>query len=110
MPIKKIKYTCKYRCGEKATDYKSMIEHEKICYLNESQRACRLCKNLDVDTDVCITYLTCKISNYYYDCLDCITYDKNHKEIWRKGDCFLKERPFPRRGCKDFISSDKKRF
>lgn len=39
---------------EKASDLKSMIEHEKICFANPKNKACLICKHLIVNPECLI--------------------------------------------------------
>ena len=44
------KYYCDFRCGRKASDLNSTIEHEKICFKNPSTKSCQTCANYEKDS------------------------------------------------------------
>lgn len=84
MPIKKISYTCQFRCGERAKPLAKMKQHESKCWKNPSVKTCFTCKNATLYTErpdseygeFGMNHIECKskkISKYlgsdeYFDC------------------------------------------
>lgn len=54
MPVEVIKYTCVFRCGQKASGKKSAIAgHEMKCWNNPVNQTCKTCSNekYNIETD-----------------------------------------------------------
>lgn len=50
MPIKRVAYACKFKCGRNVlTSRKRMEEHEQRCFSNPSRRACQTCKHWETE-------------------------------------------------------------
>jgi hypothetical protein len=77
-------YTCDYKCGRKATQKYTTIDHEKKCYCNPENKACRVCANCSFVN----RFLVCDINGWQYKVekkkptSDSKVYDKDMNVIW----------------------------
>lgn len=52
MPVKRVAYSCDFKCGQKVVLSKdSMISHESRCFHNPINKACASCKHFEKEYD-----------------------------------------------------------
>jgi hypothetical protein len=109
MPVKVIRYLCKFRCGHKASKLETIKMHEPHCFKDPKNKACRMCDNLVKDSDT----LYCDALKLLFYNLENKVENEKGKIIWpvKSGlfeDVFgpEKPRPFPRSNCDLFIEAE----
>lgn len=115
-------YTCDFKCGTKAKEKWKMIDHEKICFCNPKNKACRICQFCNVkDGEMWCNKLGLHIkadekNHKVYDNNDCLVWEFKGittEECIFQGVEYLekvnnKNRPFPTKNCPYFILSKKR--
>jgi hypothetical protein len=114
-------YTCDFKCGHKADVFNKIEDHEKKCFCNPANKACRICANYKVDT----YSVSCSLYGYYVINTDSKdkTFNKQGHIAWERKHItdvesmshyneiqeYNKNRPFPRTKCEHF-KLDKKKY
>lgn len=103
-------YTCQFKCGSPAKEKYKMEQHEKNCFCNPENKACRICANFNAQThrSYC-TVLELYIKNTeekhpVYNMHDEIEWSEIRWHIFQDLDISeIELRPFPTKNCKHFI-------
>jgi hypothetical protein len=119
-------FTCEFKCGHKADVEDKIANHEKKCYCNPENKACRICNNCSFGNGM----LHCKVKGLYFKVekrkidSDTKVYDQNMNPMWEireypeiydamdgvewtEVDEHNKNRPFPKKNCEEFEKGKK---
>lgn len=105
-------YSCQFKCGSPVKDKYRMEQHEKVCFCNPENKACRICANFLVQP-----YRSkCNALNLYIVNNDKMhsVYDGKDRVVWEyfRTAIFsefeeIKPRPFPTKNCTHFVLGKK---
>jgi hypothetical protein len=108
-------YTCKFKCGQKASPKWKMIDHEEKCFCNPANKACRICENFIAgiyESECSVLKLHIKNEEKGHT-----VYDDEGNEVWSQNSIDIynvfndedpEPRPFPLKNCPHFILGKKR--